>query len=34
MIVATARHHGFVLVTRDRRLIGYGDQGHLRILAC
>ena len=34
MIVATARHHGFVLVTRDRRLIGYGDQGHLRILTC
>jgi PIN domain nuclease of toxin-antitoxin system len=34
MIVATARHHGFVLITRDGRLIRYGDQGYLRVLAC
>ena len=34
IIVATARQHGFTLVSRDRRLIGYGDQGYLRILTC
>ena len=34
IIVATARHHGLVLVSRDQKLIGYGDQGHLRTLTC
>jgi PIN domain nuclease of toxin-antitoxin system len=34
MIIATARHHGLVLVSRDRKLIGYGKQGHVRILTC
>lgn len=34
MIAATARRHGHLLITRDRRLLGYGDQGHVRALAC
>lgn len=34
MIIATARHHGLVLVSRDRRLIGYGEQGYVRTLTC
>lgn len=34
IIVATARQHGFVLVSRDRQLIDYGDQGYLRTLTC
>ena len=34
IIVATARAENLVLVTRDRKLIAYGDQGHVRILSC
>jgi PIN domain nuclease of toxin-antitoxin system len=34
IIAATARHQGLVLVSRDRQLIDYGDQGHLRTLTC
>jgi PIN domain nuclease of toxin-antitoxin system len=34
IIVATARQHGLVLVSRDRRLIGYGKRGYLRTLTC
>jgi PIN domain nuclease of toxin-antitoxin system len=34
MIIATARHHGLVLVSRDRKLIGYGEQGYVRTLTC
>lgn len=34
MIIATARHQGLVLVSRDRKLIGYGEQGHVRTLTC
>ena len=31
-IVATARRLGAVLITRDRALLGYGAQGHVRAL--
>jgi PIN domain nuclease of toxin-antitoxin system len=34
IIAATARDLGAILVTRDRALIEYGAQGHLRVLAC
>jgi PIN domain nuclease of toxin-antitoxin system len=34
IIAATARHHGLVLVSRDRQVLNYGDQGNLRTLAC
>jgi len=32
MIVATARAIGAALLTRDRKLLDYGAQGHLRLL--
>ena len=34
LLVATARHLGVSLVTRDSKLIAYAEQGFLRILAC
>jgi PIN domain nuclease of toxin-antitoxin system len=34
IIVATARDHGCMLLTRDRVLLDYGEQGHMRVLAC
>lgn len=34
IIAATARDLGCTLMTRDRVLIEYGDQGHVKILAC
>jgi PIN domain nuclease of toxin-antitoxin system len=34
MMVATAREHGFVLVTRDQALLDYAGQGHLAAIAC
>jgi PIN domain nuclease of toxin-antitoxin system len=34
IILATARHYGATLITRDRSLLAYGEQGHIRIEAC
>lgn len=34
IIVATARELGATLITRDRALIAYGEQGHVAVLAC
>jgi PIN domain nuclease of toxin-antitoxin system len=34
MLVATAREHDFVLVTRDRALLDYAARGHLNVIAC
>ena len=34
IIVATARAHGYKLVTRDRPLLEYASQGHVNALAC
>lgn len=34
MMVATAREHGFRLMTRDRAILDYADQGHLAAIAC
>jgi PIN domain nuclease of toxin-antitoxin system len=34
IIVATARDYGCTLLTRDRVLLDYGEQGHVRALAC
>ena len=34
LLVATARHLGVALVTRDTKLIGYAGQGYLRVLPC
>lgn len=34
IIAATARHHGFLVISRDQRLVSYAGQGHMRTLAC
>jgi len=34
IIAATARLHGHVIVTRDRRLLAYAQDGHIRVQAC
>lgn len=34
IIAATARADNLVVVTRDRELLSYADQGHLRAVAC
>jgi len=34
IIAATARDLGATLVTRDRALLDYGEQGHVRVMAC
>lgn len=34
ILAATAREHGFQLVTRDRQLLDYAKQGHIQALAC
>ena len=33
-LAATARAFGYTLVTRDRRLLDYGAEGHVRIMGC
>ena len=34
ILAATARAFGYTLVTRDRRLLAYGAEGHVRALGC
>ena len=34
IIAATAREHGFTVVTRDRALLDYAEQGYLNALPC
>lgn len=34
IIIATAREYGLCVVTRDRRILDYADQGHVQALAC
>jgi PIN domain nuclease of toxin-antitoxin system len=34
ILAATAREYGYTLVTRDRPLLEYAEQGHLQALAC
>jgi len=34
IIAATARDLGCLLMTRDRALLDYGEQGHVRVMAC
>ena len=33
IIVATARELGATLITRDRKLLDYGEQGHVSVVA-
>jgi len=34
IIIATARSENFVLITRDEKILQYGEQGHARVLRC
>jgi PIN domain nuclease of toxin-antitoxin system len=34
IIAATARELGATLITRDRALLAYGEQGHAAVLEC
>ena len=34
IIAATARQYGYVVMTRDRALLDYADQGHIQAIAC
>jgi PIN domain nuclease of toxin-antitoxin system len=34
IIAATSRAVGFIVITRDRRLLDYADQGYLRAVGC
>jgi PIN domain nuclease of toxin-antitoxin system len=34
IIIATARNYDCILLTRDRALLEYGEQGHVRVMAC
>lgn len=33
-IIATARHHGVPVITRDTKILGYAEQGHVSAIAC
>ena len=34
ILIATAREHDLVIVTRDQAILQYGELGHLKTLAC
>jgi PIN domain nuclease of toxin-antitoxin system len=34
IIAATARDYGATLITRDRALLDYGEEGHINVVAC
>jgi len=34
IIAATAREYGFTVITRDRALLDYAEQGHLAVIEC
>ena len=34
IVIATARHHGLTVLTRDRRILAYAEAGHVAALAC
>ena len=34
ILAATARAFGYTLVTRDRHLLDYGSEGHVRVMGC
>jgi PIN domain nuclease of toxin-antitoxin system len=34
VLAATAREHNYRLVTRDRKLLDYADEGHIQALVC
>ena len=34
ILAATARAFDYTLVTRDRHLLAYGEEGHMRVIGC
>jgi PIN domain nuclease of toxin-antitoxin system len=34
LIIATARHFGLPVVTRDRKIIAYGEDGFVNVIGC
>ena len=34
ILIATARAHGLTIVTRDRTILDYAEQGHVQAMAC
>jgi len=34
IIAATARIHGHIVITRDKKLLSYAADGHIRAIAC
>lgn len=34
ILIATARTFGYTLVTRDQKMLAYGDGGHVQVMAC
>jgi PIN domain nuclease of toxin-antitoxin system len=34
IIITTAREHGFRVMTRDRKILDYAEQGHVQVIAC
>jgi PIN domain nuclease of toxin-antitoxin system len=34
LLIATARHYHYTLVTSDRAILAYGAEGHVKTLAC
>ncbi|PTW61971.1 PIN domain nuclease of toxin-antitoxin system [Breoghania corrubedonensis] len=34
IIISTAREHGYSIMTRDRAILDYSEQGHVQAIAC
>ena len=34
LLIATARHLGIPIVTRDTKIVAYGEQGHVQVVPC
>lgn len=34
ILIETARHNNMTLVTRDRKILAYGAEGHVKVMAC
>ena len=34
MIISTARHQDLTIITRDRLILAYAGEGHVRAIAC
>ena len=34
LFISTAREHGYRIMTRDRKILDYAEQGHVQAIAC